>query len=230
MAVKLNKNFLKAVESAISFQKLPDLNALKKSLKATPNRPDIGATQMAEYSPLEKKVQLAENIDSSVSNIGFLAETKPALKVLSKLGAAGAVGGKALPVAGRLAAPVQAALWQLDAGRTMVEPKYRAEAQKAVERTLENTDPNQAFNLPIMLSALARPTSTVQGLLDTLGQSDTDIINQQLKQDSQDRQLLRLLKERSTVLGRRSESKGDREVPLPDIREGTQPNARKFFK
>jgi hypothetical protein len=230
MAIKVNKNFLEAVESGLSFKKLPDLKALKKSLKALPNRPDIGNTQMAEYSPLEKRVQLAENIDSVVSNVGFLAETKPVLKALSKLGTVGAVGGKALTVAGRLAAPVQAALWQLDAVRTMAEPKYRAEAEKAVDRTLENTDPNQSFNIPIAVSALARPTSTVQGLLDNLSQSDTDIINQQLKQDSQDRQLLRLRRERSTILGRRSESKGDREVPLPDIREGTQPNARKFFK
>jgi hypothetical protein len=237
MPVKLNKDFLDAVERGIVVlqKEAPKIAApVKKALKGADNRPDLGDTKVARYSPLESKVQTTENVDSAISNAGYLAETKAGLNALSKLGKAGAVGGKILSTAGKVAEPVQMALWTVDSARTMTDPKYRAETQKMIESVSEGTPEDTVFSPTAFTSALARPVSTVQGELDTISQLDTNQLNEQLKQERLDRQMQRLLgkakSERETILGRRIKSQNDRDVPAVEIRKGAQPNPRKFFK
>jgi len=252
MPIKLNKDFLDAVEKgvislekatpkiAIALEKAaPKIAApVKKAVKGAENRPDIGDTQMARYSPLEDKVQTAENIDSAISNAGFLAETKAGLNLLSKLGKVGATGGKILSGVGKVAEPVQMALWTLDSARTMADPEYRAEAQKAVEAATEKMPSDTAFSPSLFVSAAARPVSTIQGELDTLNQLGTNQINEQLKQEKLDRQMRRLIEkakaERATILGRRSGVQDNRDVPAVDIRNANQRSeqqaAQRYFK
>jgi flagellar motility protein MotE (MotC chaperone) len=241
MPIKLNKDFLKAVEAGvIALEKAAPTIAepVKKILKGGENRPDIGQTQMAEYSPFESRVQTAENIDSAVSNASFLAETEAGLNLLSKLGAIGLAGGKVLSTVGQVAEPIQETLWGLDAVRTLASPKYRAEAQKAVEATTEASPSDTAFSGSLFTSALARPTSTAQGELDTISQLETDQINEQLKQERLDRQMRRLLEkakaERATILGHRSGVQDNRDVPAVGIRNANQRSeqqaAQRYFK
>jgi hypothetical protein len=236
MPIKLNKDFLDAVEKGVA--SLEKNTTIKKAMKGGKNRPDIGDTQIAKYSPFEKGVQTAENIDSAVSNAGFLAETEAGLNLLSKLGAIGLAGGKVLSTVGQVAAPVQRALWTLDSARTMTDPKYRAETQKVVEGITEESPSNTALSGGLFTSAVARPTSTAQGVLDTISQLETDQINEQLKQERLDRQMRRLLEkakaERATILGHRSGVQDNRDVPAVDIRNANQRSeqqaAQRYFK
>ena len=245
MAIKLNKDFLDAVEKGIvATQRVaPETISLKKAeffkkaLKRADNRPDLGDTKMARYSPLESKVQTTENVDSAISNAGYLAETKDGLNALSKLGKVGVVGGKILSTAGKIAEPVQMALWTVDSARTMTDPKYRAETQKMIESVAEETPADTVFSPTAFTSALARPVSTLQGELDTVSQLDTNQLNEQLKQERLNRQMQRLLgkakAERATILGHRIKSQNDRDVPAVDIRNANQQSeqkaARRYF-
>jgi hypothetical protein len=241
MPIKLNKDFLDAVEKGvIALEKVAPTIAepVKKILRGGENRLDIGQTQMDEYSPFESGVQTAENIDSAVSNAGFLAETDAGLNLLSKLGAIGVTGGRILSTVGRVAEPVQETLWGIDGVRTMADPQYRAEAQKAIEGATKEMPSDTAFSPSLFVSAFARPTSTAQGELDTVSQLETDQINEQLKQERLDRQMRRLLDkskaERATILGRRSGVQDNRDVPAVDIRNANQRSeqqaAQRYFK
>jgi hypothetical protein len=236
MPIKINKDFLDAVEKGVA--SLGKNTTFKKAMKGAGNRPDIGDTQMARYSPLEEKVQNAENVDAAVSNAGFLAETKGGAELLSKLGTIGGAGGKLLSSAGKVAEPVQMALWSLDSARTMADPEYRAEAQKAIEAATEKMPSDTAFSPSLFVSAIARPVSTVQGTLDTISQLGTNQINERLKQERLDQQMRRLLDsskaERATILGHRSKVQDNRDVPAVDIRNANrrseQQAAQRYFK
>jgi hypothetical protein len=248
--IKLAKSFADAVEEGvfalnkkpnIVLTKKPSNVALERAIKKkvvqdTPNLPDVGATKMAEYSPFERGVQTIENVDSAVGNVGFLAEYVP--KVISKftqLSPNAALTGRVLSGVGKLAEPVQPALWVLDAARTLADPKYRAEAQKALESEMDDTAPNKKYSPSTFFSAVSRPNSTAQAIIDTVSSTETRDMNSELKAQRLDRRLQDLIgknkAERATILGRRNRPQREQDVPAVDVnQQRDQEAARKFFK
>lgn len=149
------------------------------------NYPDVGNTVTPKYSRLEKGVQTAENIDSFISNAGFTAD---AVARLARNAPKVANVAKAVSTTAKIAEPVQMALWSMDAGRTLLDAEYRRQAQSGVEQVLdENKISPIKASINTTLSGMARPVSTVRGLLDAKAQIDTDQMTQDLKGQSIDR-------------------------------------------
>lgn len=253
------KSFPDAVDAAIAFlykKRKPDLKAvLGDSLAISPkttsvtskyelpepskkvvrralaegNPPDFGDTQTKKYSGLEKNVQRAELADALVSNAAFVADIAGKVPKLAK--AARVVSG-----AGKVAAPAQAALWMLDSARATADPEYRAETEKAVTENLESGSNPFVKQLRVAASTVARPVSTIRGMLDSLSEADTRRINAELRDQPSQRRMKDLQDQRQLkAIGEAFErARSEAEVPEVDIRQGdkqrTERAARKFFK
>ena len=184
------------------------------------NPPDLGNTEVEKYSGLEKNVQRAELLDSVVSNAAFASDIAGQLPKLAK-------AAKVVSTVGKVAEPVQAALWMLDSARATADPKYRAESEKAVTKILESDSQPVVKQLRVAASTVARPVSTVRGMLDSVSESDTRKLNAELRGEAAQRRL--------KALGESFEQKrAEADVPEVDIRKGdkqrTERVARKFFK
>lgn len=184
------------------------------------NPPDLGKTEVEEYSGLEKNVQRAETLDSWISNAAFGSDIAGQIPKLAK-------ATRFISTVGKAAEPVQAALWMLDSARATADPKYRAESEKAVTKILESDSQPVVKQLRVAASTLARPVSTIRGMLDSVGESDTRKLNAELRGEAAQRRL--------KDLGESFEQKrAEADVPEVDIRKGdkqrTERVARKFFK
>ena len=149
------------------------------------NYPDLGNTVTPEYSSTEKAIQNAEILDSLISNVGVAADVARKLPLGPSLTKATNVISKV----GKIAEPVQMALWSADAARTISDPEYRNQSKIGVEQMLDEdrASPTKAA-LKAISSILSRPVGTISGLLSTSDQIALDQINQDLKGASLDRQ------------------------------------------
>jgi hypothetical protein len=184
------------------------------------NPPDLGKTEVEEYSGLEKNVQRAETLDSVISNTAFVSDIAGQIPKLAK-------AARFFSTVGKAAEPVQAALWMLDSARATADPKYRAESEKAVTKILESDSQPVVKQLRVAASTVARPVSTIRGMLDSVSEADTRRLNAELRGEAAQRRL--------KDLGESFEQKrAEADVPEVDIRKGdkqrTERVARKFFK
>lgn len=186
----------------------PIIVKLPVPVKAPPigsNLADVGDTGVRQYSGVEKGVQATEAVDSVISNTGAAAGAAMRTAALVARFAPSAANmaqtfnvAKAVPVlnvarvAGSKLAPVQAALWGLDAGRAVLDPEYRKETLASTNALLD--DPSQGDtqkSFGVAANTLARPISTTGALLrsyrdssDRIASAEQEIARSDAKLDA----------------------------------------------
>jgi hypothetical protein len=150
---------------------------------------DAGDTGVRQYSSVEKGVQTTEAVDSTISNVGAAAGA--AMRSAAAVGrlapsvarAAQTLNiAKAVPVlnaariAGSRLAPVQATLWGVDAGRAVLDPRYRNETLTSTNALID--DPSKGTtrkSFEVAANTLARPVSTTGAMMRSYGDSTNRI-------------------------------------------------------
>jgi len=125
---------------------------------ARKNYVDVGDAPLKTYSEIEQMVQVAEGVDSVVSNLGALAGGASRF-VSPSSGIAPVLSG--VRTLGSRLAPVQAGLWAADSVRATASPEYRKEALGAFDERMadyETSTVSKSFNTAI--NVFARPVST----------------------------------------------------------------------
>jgi len=119
---------------------------------------DAGEAPLRTYNEIEYAVQMAELVDSTISNAGAGAAAAvrygPNMsRVTPLLKGVRAAGGKM--------APVQAALWAMDAGRAVFDPEYRRESLEALSGRMDSYETSTfGKSFDTLLNVLSRPVST----------------------------------------------------------------------
>ena len=135
---------------------------------AMPGRNDADpADAMVErYSALEEGVQNVETVDAVVSNAGAAASgVAKAIPMVTKV--APAVSGltptlNVVRAVGSRTAPIQAALWGIDAGRAVVDPEYRKETLDATNSLYDDASKSTLRkSVETAFNTFARPISSV---------------------------------------------------------------------
>ena len=148
------------------------------------NDADLGVVRVDDYSALEEGVQNVEDIDAGVSNAGALASggamaTQMVAKVAPKVAPTVARLTPALNtvrVVGSRVAPIQAALWGIDAGRAVVDPEYRKETLDATNSLYDDASKSTLRkSVETFLNTLARPVSSVGAMARSYSDSSRRI-------------------------------------------------------
>jgi len=153
------------------------------------NLVDPGSTGVRQYSNVERGVQATEVVDSTISNVGAAAGA--AMRSAATVGrlapsvarAAQTLNiAKAVPVlnaariAGSRLAPVQATLWGVDAGRAVLDPRYRNETLASTNALID--DPSKGTtrkSFEVAANTFARPVSTTGAMMRSYGDSTNRI-------------------------------------------------------
>lgn len=129
-------------------------------IKIKGDAPDIGETDLEEYSNLEKAIQTAEDIEEIKSNVAAGAGTG----ALIMKGASPLVSrklGSVARVAGRGSVPAQVAFWGIDGVRAAADPEYQEEVTEAYNKRMYGPDATtDSAVVSNMGNAAARPIST----------------------------------------------------------------------
>jgi hypothetical protein len=144
------------------------------------NDADLGVARVDEYSALEEGVQNVEDIDAGVSNAGAVASgVSRATQMVAKVAPTVARITPALNtvrVVGSRVAPVQAALWGIDAGRAVVDPEYRKETLDATNSLYDDASKSTLRkSVETGLNTLARPVSSVGAMARSYSDSSRRI-------------------------------------------------------
>lgn len=198
----------------------------------TENLPKL-ASKIAQLGPAA--ATYFPRITAALEQVATNPKVATALARAAAVGRTAAMAGEVVTTVGNLARPVAPALWTLDGVRTIADPQYRAEAQKALESEMDDTAPNKKYSPSTFFSAISRPSSTARALMDTVSSTMTRDMNSELKAQQLDRRLQRLIDknkaERATILGNRSYPQRKQDVPAVDVnQQRDQKAARKFFK
>ena len=126
-------------------------------VKGAGDAPDIGDTDIEEYSELERAVQAAEGVDGARSNAAFLAEM--GARVAPTGSSTSAALRSAGNVLGKGATAAQVALWAVDGARGVASPEYREETGEALDARLRADGSTLGKSLSVGLQAAARPVS-----------------------------------------------------------------------
>jgi len=174
---------------------------------------DPGDAPPSRYSALEEGVQNAENVDAVASNFAAgAAGALRALPLVAKFAPKAASLAPALNTvraAGVRLAPIQAALWGLDAGRAVVDPEYREQTLDSINDLYD--DPGSSTLSKSTLTALhtaARPVSTVGAMARSYGDSSKRI----RESEEQDKLSYKKLKELQSLKDSKEQSRKARQV------------------
>lgn len=160
-----------------------------------------------DRSVLDRVQTGTENVEGAVS-VGQLGVAGGALAT-SLSPTTAAVSGRlatASTAAGKVAAPLQAALWAADVGRTL-DPEYRQRNEETYARIVDDNSTKRAF-MSAFFNAFQRPGSAVAALppsiisaVDTAQRVDLEASEMATRQQLLARRLLRL-RQASERLGR----------------------------
>ena len=158
--------------------KLP--SRITKPAMQEKNFPDLGVVRVDGYSALEEGVQNVEDIDAGVSNAGALASGGArATQMVAQVAPVVARLTPALNtvrVVGSRVAPIQAALWGIDAGRAVVDPEYRKETLDATNSLYDDASKSTLRkSVETGLNTLARPVSSVGAMARSYSDSSRRI-------------------------------------------------------
>jgi len=181
------------------------------------NLVDPGSTGVRQYSNVERGVQATEAVDSTISNVGAAAGA--AMRSAATVGrlapsvarAAQTLNiAKAVPVlnaariAGSRLAPVQATLWGVDAGRAVLDPRYRNETLASTNALID--DPSKGTtrkSFEVAANTFARPISTTGALLRSYRNSTDRIASAEQEIARSEDKLAALQKDRREKTQRR---------------------------
>lgn len=158
----------------------PTLAGMGTAVGEAHEQADVNGSIIDNYSKGENAVQKAELVSGLGSNVGEVAGA------VSRFVSAGSKAAPALnfaKAAGSKFAPVQAALWGVDAGRAVFDPAYREQNLNSFNQRLG--DPNTSTlmaSLETGSNVLSRPVGTLGAMARSYGDA-SDTINKNAERD-----------------------------------------------